>query len=117
FDIVSIFPMPGYQRQQTVLIEGEVLFPGSYTISHKNERISDIIKRAGGLTESAYIEGASLKRERKAETILEREKEEMKIEKIKDIKVSSMQDTNMQKTEADIIEDVKRNNFVGIDLE
>jgi len=60
FDIVNVFPSPGYSFQKTVNIEGEVLYPGLYTISNKNERLSDLIKRAGGLTSQAYPEGAIL---------------------------------------------------------
>ena len=52
----------GFRTQRQVKIEGEVLYPGYYTIMREDERISDIIKRAGGLTTYAYTEGASLKR-------------------------------------------------------
>lgn len=62
FDIVSIRSSEGYQRQQQVKLEGEVLYPGIYTIMRKDERISDVIKRAGGLTALSFAEGASLKR-------------------------------------------------------
>ncbi|RZM10548.1 MAG: capsule biosynthesis protein, partial [Pedobacter sp.] len=62
FDIVSIRSSEGYQVQRQVKLEGEVLYPGTYTITRKDERISDVIKRAGGLTPLAYAEGASLKR-------------------------------------------------------
>jgi len=62
FDIVSIRNSEGYQVQQQVKIQGEVLYPGIYTVTRKDERISDIIKRAGGLTVQSFPEGASLKR-------------------------------------------------------
>ncbi|MBB5647488.1 SLBB domain-containing protein [Pedobacter cryoconitis] len=62
FDIVSIRSSEGYQVQQQVRVEGEVLYPGIYTITRKDERISDLIKRAGGLTVLSFAEGASLKR-------------------------------------------------------
>lgn len=62
FDVVSIRSAEGYQVQKQVKLEGEVLYPGTYTIMQKNERISDLIKRAGGLTQTAYADGASLKR-------------------------------------------------------
>jgi protein involved in polysaccharide export with SLBB domain len=62
FDIVSVRSVEGYTGQQQVQVLGEVLRPGIYTIQSKNERISDLIKRAGGLTAFAYAEGASLKR-------------------------------------------------------
>ena len=115
FDIVSVFPAPGYEEQKTIVIEGEVLFPGTYTISSKKERISDVIKRAGGLTALAYREGASLKRERKTKTRLEQEQEEMKLAKFEDM-LEKESDTATEK-KTDIRSVVARNNFVGIDLE
>lgn len=66
FDMISIYSLPGYEVQKTVKVEGEVLYPGYYTIQSKNERVSDIIKRAGGLTKSANVEGGSLKRDNAA---------------------------------------------------
>lgn len=62
FDIVSIRTESGYEVQMQVKLEGEVRYPGTYTITRKNERISDVIQRAGGLTAFAYAEGASLTR-------------------------------------------------------
>lgn len=58
FDQVYVRRAPSYEAQKTVSIRGEVQFPGEYSISDKNERISDLIKRAGGLTPFAYAEGA-----------------------------------------------------------
>jgi protein involved in polysaccharide export with SLBB domain len=60
FDVVSIRKSPSYKEQISVTIEGEVKYPGSYTLSANNERVSDIIKRAGGLKPNAFIEGAML---------------------------------------------------------
>jgi protein involved in polysaccharide export with SLBB domain len=62
FDQVIVRKSPNYVEQQTVFVEGEVLVTGPYTIVNKNDKISDIIKRAGGLTELAYPEGATLLR-------------------------------------------------------
>jgi protein involved in polysaccharide export with SLBB domain len=62
FDIVFVRSTEGYQVQKNVILQGEVLYPGIYTIQRKDERISDIIKRAGGLTALAFPEGGSLKR-------------------------------------------------------
>lgn len=66
YDIVSIYSLPGYETQKVVKVEGEVLYPGYYTIQKKNEKISDLIARAGGLTKSADVEGSSLKRDNAA---------------------------------------------------
>ena len=62
FDIISVRSSESYTVQRQVKLEGEVLYPGLYTIANKDERISDLIKRAGGLTAYAYADGASLKR-------------------------------------------------------
>jgi len=62
FDMISVRAEAGYVKQRMVRVEGEVLYPGEYSISRKDERISDIIKRAGGFTPFAYIDGVSLKR-------------------------------------------------------
>ena len=60
FDQVYIRKSPGYTIQQQVTIEGEIVAPGQYTISRKDERISDILQRAEGLTQYAYPKGAIL---------------------------------------------------------
>ena len=62
FDEVYVRKSPGYYKQQNVTIEGEVMFAGDYTLTKKNERLSDIFRRAGGGTDLAYIEGARLER-------------------------------------------------------
>ncbi len=63
FDHVYVHRRPDYQVQQNVRIAGEVLYPGTYTIRDRNERISDLIARAGGLTDEAFIPGARLIRQ------------------------------------------------------
>jgi len=60
FDQVYIRKSPGYTVQQQVTVEGEVVAPGMYTISKKDERISDILQRSEGLTQYAYPKGALL---------------------------------------------------------
>ena len=60
FDEVYVRKSPGYYEQQNVTIEGEILFAGEYTLTKKNERLSDVFLRAGGGTDLAYIEGARL---------------------------------------------------------
>lgn len=61
-DIVSIRKSPTYVPQKQVRISGEVTFPGYYTLETANERLSDLMRRAGGTTPNAYIGGALLKR-------------------------------------------------------
>lgn len=60
FDMVQVRRSPAYQVQRTVTVAGEVLFSGSYTLLKKNERLSDLINRAGGITSEAYILGGRL---------------------------------------------------------
>ena len=62
FDEVYVRKSPGFYKQQNVTVEGEVMFAGTYTLTKKNERLSDVFKRAGGGTDLAYIEGARLVR-------------------------------------------------------
>lgn len=62
YDIVYVRSEPGYHKQEEVTIAGQVRYPGTYSLKSKNSRISDLIKRAGGLTNSAYPQGASLYR-------------------------------------------------------
>lgn len=60
FDHVMVRRSPGFQRAQLVNVEGEAMYPGEFAIAHANERISDLLKRAGGLTPYAYPKGATL---------------------------------------------------------
>ncbi|MGY6557907.1 MAG: SLBB domain-containing protein [Nitritalea sp.] len=60
FDHVFIRQQAGFRREQLVEIQGEVAFPGTYALRTPNERISDVIARAGGLTDFAYAPGATL---------------------------------------------------------
>ena len=62
FDEVYVRKSPGYSEQQNVEVVGNVMFAGTYTLSTKNERLSDIIKKAGGVTDLAYVKGARLER-------------------------------------------------------
>lgn len=62
FDMVTVRNNTGHSEQILVKIEGEVLHPGYYSLTDKSEKVSDLIKRAGGLTPLAYQQGASLKR-------------------------------------------------------
>ena len=63
-DIVTVHYEKGYVPQQVVKIEGEVSFPGFYAILSKEERISSLIERSGGLAPYAYVEGATLVRKK-----------------------------------------------------
>lgn len=115
FDIVSIYSLPGYEKQKTVKIEGEVLYPGSYTIKSKNEKVSDLIARAGGLTASADVEGGSLKRENIAILGIDKNKADTAALTLERAAMAN----RLKRTYKDSTTNAdtqQRNNYVGIDL-
>ena len=62
YDQVFVRRSPNYHEQQHVTVNGEVLYHGIYTLTDKNERISKLIAKAGGVTNYAYVRGAKLTR-------------------------------------------------------
>ncbi|MCO5947231.1 SLBB domain-containing protein [Mucilaginibacter flavidus] len=115
FDIVSVYSLPGYETQKTVKVEGEVIYPGYYTIQKKNEKISDIIARAGGLTESADVEGSSLKRDNTAVLGIDKTKiDTLELKREQTDRLKRLQRTFKDSTKNDTTQ--YRNNYVGIDL-
>ena len=83
YDEVYVRKSPGYYQQQNVYIDGEVMFAGTYTLSKKDQRLSDLVKVAGGVNDRAFVKGARLERrytpeERlRAEAVLRKAREEM----------------------------------------
>ena len=63
FDNVLVFRQPNFELQRTVIITGEVMFPGAYALKAKDDRLADLVQRAGGLTPRAYPEGIRFIRE------------------------------------------------------
>ena len=63
YDQVFVRRSPGYSEKINVSVAGEVEFEGDYALNVRNERLSDVIEKAGGLTEFAYIDGARLARQ------------------------------------------------------
>lgn len=115
YDIVSVYGLPGYEKQRTVKVEGEVLYPGFYTIKSKNEKISDLVNRAGGLTASADVEGGSLKRENIAILGIEKTKADTAALALE----RAVQDNRRKMVYKDSTANIdmqQRNNYVGIDL-
>jgi protein involved in polysaccharide export with SLBB domain len=117
FDVVSIRNSEGFQLQKQVRVEGEVLYPGIYTLARKDERISDLMKRVGGLTPSAYPEGASLKRPQqngiRNGDEAERQKEQrINLMNLKRLKESGAKDTTSIEKELDVLS----SDLVGINL-
>lgn len=62
YDVITIRRKAGYAIPETVAVVGQVQYPGPYALNNRNERVSDILRRAGGYTPDAYPEGAYLKR-------------------------------------------------------
>ena len=73
FDEVYIRKSPAYFPQQNVSVRGEVLFGGRYALTKKNERLSDLVEKAGGITPDAYVKGARLLRQMTEEEIKRRD--------------------------------------------
>ena len=62
YDEVYVRRSPNYNEQQNIIVEGEVQFKGTYAMTNKDQRLSDAIRMAGGLTDRAYPEGTKLLR-------------------------------------------------------
>lgn len=69
FDEVFVRRSPGYVEQGHIKVSGEVAFGGSFTITEKNMRLSEVLKMAGGITENGYAHGARLVRKKTEEEI------------------------------------------------
>ncbi|MEL7146445.1 MAG: SLBB domain-containing protein, partial [Bacteroidota bacterium] len=105
FDLVIVRKSPNYEEQRTVQIRGQVNFPGVYALETKNERISDVLERAGGLSSYAYVEGATLIRKNNSGDA--RSASRLKRQSIRDLANISGADQNIN---------FQEEQFVGIDL-
>lgn len=106
FDVVTVRRSPGYEVQEFVTVSGEVTFPGSFAKKDKNERISSIIQRAGGVTSGAYLKGATLLRRMN-------ERELAMAEAALRLSLQNSKDSII----VDTIDMARRSYYVGIDLE
>ena len=97
FDVVTVKRKAGYTLPESVRISGQVQYPGPYALSARNERVSAILKRAGGYTADAFIEGAYLVHNKTAE---EKKKEEEAIERSKKILKDSTGIEELEKEKA-----------------
>lgn len=110
FDIVTIYRLPGYEPQKNVVIEGEVLYPGSYSIEKNDEKISNIFKRCGGMTASGSVNGTILLRKK-----IQNETENfIKLNKIKALKRQSKDTADVQNKIEE--EQDETYDIVGIDI-
>lgn len=82
FDVITVKRKAGYTLPESVRITGQVQYPGPYALSARNERVSAILKRAGGYTVDAFVEGAYLVHNKTAE---EKKREDENIERAKKI--------------------------------
>ena len=67
YDQVYVRRSPGFEVQRNVTVTGEAVFPGDYAMSRKDMRLSDLVKRSGGLTTFAYAKGARIERKMSAD--------------------------------------------------
>lgn len=105
YDQIFVRRSPAYQPQINVRVNGEVLYEGTYALTQKTERISDLVMKSGGVTPYAYVKGARLIRRINAE-------ERRRMENILDIANKSNKDSiDVSKLK---LGDVY---YVGIDLE
>lgn len=104
YDQVYVRRSPAYQEQVNVSISGEILYEGSYALTEKSERLSDLIKKAGGVTPFAYIKGARLSRRINAD-------ERKRMETVLDMAKSGKDSIDVNRLD---LGDVY---YVGIDLE
>lgn len=70
YDIIYVRTTPEFELQKTVTLQGEVQYPGPYSILSKTETVADIIERAGGITQYAYVNGATITRSNTTNTLL-----------------------------------------------
>lgn len=110
YDVVTVRKSPNYHIQEQVTVSGEALYPGKYTITSKEERISDILKRAGNITREAYPEGAVLIRVNKERNSIQKTKV---LDRLTDISTKSKKDTSV----IDTLSLNSRVDFVGIQLD
>jgi protein involved in polysaccharide export with SLBB domain len=116
-DFLDVGSAIGYEFQLQVKVEGEVLYPGNYTITNKDERVSDLLRRAGGLTSLGYPKGVSLKREVPAKTDGKNAINQDEVEQNKIAQLQRLQE-NVKDTLATTAKDeILKNVYVGIELE
>lgn len=90
FDVITVRRKAGYTIPEIVMVSGQVQYPGPYALSSRNERVSDILRRAGGYTPDAYPAGAYLKRFKTNEEKQKASDVAKKLEKnIRDTSISS----------------------------
>jgi protein involved in polysaccharide export with SLBB domain len=95
-DVVTITKKVGYTNPEVVSIVGQVQNVGKYTLSTRVERVSDIVKRAGGLIGESYGEGAYIKRSRFQIDTLKADESKTSIEEAYNRKFKAQQEAEKQ---------------------
>ena len=108
YDQIYVRRSPGYSSQYHVQIEGEVLFPGSYVLTNKSMRLSDVIKLAGGVSSLAYVKGAKLSR------VMNEEEKKQFYAALDVLKQTKDSKTKVEKEEEEVVEETY---YIGINLE
>ena len=126
FDEVYVRKSPGFNKQQNVEVVGEVMFEGTYTLSKRKSRLSDLINAAGGVNDLAYVKGARLERrineaERlRMEAVLKKQREEAENNRLKELAASAnaaaLSQLNTTATELQKF-DIGSTYYVGIELD
>ena len=107
YDQIFVRKSPAYQPQINVKVNGEILYEGTYALTQKTERLSDLVQKAGGVTPYAYIKGARLVRRINAE-------ERMRMQSVLDMAKNTAQGSDS----IDLNKlDLGNVYYVGIDLE
>lgn len=109
-DMITVFPAPGYMVQKSIQVEGEVTYPGKYAISHNHEKISDVLKRCGGLNVDAFPAGAMLLR-LKPKSVIE---DVLQTNKLRALKKQTKDTSDVKENMADQMQSPY--DIVGIDL-
>ena len=107
YDQVYVRKSPGYQKQVNVSIEGEILYEGTYALTNKSERLSDLVMKAGNVTPYAYVRGAKLMRQANEE----------EIERMKDVIEMMQREMGGASMDSLKLEEIKTEYSVGINLE
>lgn len=106
YDQVFVRRSPGYSDKINVTVAGEVEFEGDYALNVRNERLSDVLEKAGGLTEFAYIEGARLERQMTPE----------EYKQAQELMAMVASNNRMSGNDSIVVPEVSRTYPVGIDL-
>ncbi|GAB2994721.1 SLBB domain-containing protein [Cyclobacterium sediminis] len=99
FDHVFVRKSPGFQEEKIVYVEGEVFYPGGFTLEKRDERISDVLKRAGGLNNYAYPKGATLIR--RTEFFKTETEENIKLEQLESLHRNIIREDEIENAEAE----------------